>query len=303
MIVVFGSINADLFFYVKSLPGRGETTLCPEFEIFTGGKGANQAVAAARAGTESRMVGRVGDDVFAGQVLKDIESKGVDVQRFGKIEGKTGTAMVAVEDSGENQIIVASGANLSVDASDVPTGWLGPDTVLVLQMEIPVRENERIIDLAREAGCQIILNLAPAADISEAALSKVDILIVNEIEAGHLTGPGKPAQDMAGTLCGKYGLSTIVTLGGKGALIAEESGEMFKIGTLAIDPVDTVGAGDTFVGALAAQVDQGATLVDAAHWASVAAGLACLEKGAQTAPKSEIVKSRLSDLEAPEKLR
>lgn len=283
MILVLGSVNADLFLNVARLPARGETVLCPTYVFRPGGKGANQAAAAARAsrpGGKTRMIGRVGRDPYARPVLDALRSGGVEIALIEAIDGITGTAVVMVEGSGENQIVVASGANLAVTADQIPDSLLGPETTLVLQMEIPVPEIETAIHRARRAGCRIILNLAPALPIDEAALEACDVLVLNEGEANTLAGTQGEPENHAQAFATKFTLDCIITLGGAGAVLATNE-MMFRIGALKIEPVDTVGAGDAFVGALAASLDGGAAMTYALRQASVAGGLACLQEGAQ----------------------
>ena len=284
MILVFGSVNADLFLNVTRLPARGETVLCPTYVFRPGGKGANQAAAAARAsrpGGETRMIGRVGRDPYAEPVLDALRDGGVDITLIEAVEGVTGTAAVMVEESGENQIVVASGANMAVRADQIPDRLLGPETTLVLQMEVPVREIETAIHRARRSGCRIILNLAPALPIDTAALEACDVLVLNEGEANTLAGAEAEPENHAQALAEKYSLDCVITLGGSGAVLATDE-MMFWIGALEIEPVDTVGAGDAFVGALAASLDGGAAITYALRQASVAGGLACLQEGAQS---------------------
>jgi ribokinase len=283
MILVFGSVNADLFLNVARLPERGETVLCPTYVFRPGGKGANQAAAAARAsraGGETRMIGRVGRDPYARPVLDALRAGGVDVALVEAVAGVTGTAAVMVEESGENQIVVASGANMAVTADQIPDGLLGPETTLVLQMEVPVPAIENAIHRARRAGCRIILNLAPALSIDEAALEACDVLVLNEGEANTLAGAEGVPENHAQAFAKRFSLDCVVTLGGSGAVLATEE-MLFRIGALQIEPIDTVGAGDAFVGALAASLDGGAAISYALRQASVAGGLACLQEGAQ----------------------
>ncbi len=284
MIVVFGSVNADLFLNVDRLPVRGETVLCPSYVFRPGGKGANQAAAAARAarpGGHVRMIGRVGRDPYAGPVLDALRVGGVDTDLIAETDGVTGTAAVMVEKGGENQIVVASGANLAVTADQIPDALLGADTTVVLQMEVPVTETEAVIHRARRAGSRVVLNLAPAMPIDESALHACDVLVLNEIEANTLAGSDGAAENHAQYFAKRYALDCIITLGADGAVLAGDD-MLFRIGALDIEPVDTVGAGDAFVGALAASLDGGAAITFALRQASVAAGLACLQEGAQS---------------------
>ena len=297
MIVVLGSINADLFFSVATLPVAGETVLTPGYALRPGGKGANQAAAAARAGAETRMAGCVGADPFAELVLSALSEAGVDTQCFRIVDGVTGTAMVCVDAAGENQIVVASGANMAVTADQVPDAWLTPATTLVLQMEIPIIENERLIERARAAGCRIILNLAPAAEISETALAALDVLIVNQGEAASLAGTTREPSSHALSFSKDWACAAVVTLGANGAVFAKD-GALWQIGALAVDAVDTVGAGDCFVGVLAAKLDGGFDLADAVRHASDAAALACTPVGAQNGlPTDRDIKDRIGELE------
>jgi ribokinase len=281
VIVVFGSINADLFFTVDNLPTRGETVLCPGYSFRPGGKGANQAVAAARAGAKVAMVGKVGDDAFALAVRAALAENRVDIERVVGTDGVTGTAAVLVEASGENQIVVASAANMDVRHDQVPDALLGPATTLVLQMEVPVVETDALIERAADAGARVILNLAPYRPLPSRTLGLVDVLIVNEGEAAALAGGDEDASDHARRFAEAYGCTAIVTLGGSGAVMADRDG-MWRIAALDVDPVDTVGAGDAFVGILAAALDAGEVMPEALRRASVGAGLACLHEGAQS---------------------
>ena len=299
MIVVFGSINADLFVTVPELPKPGETVLSPGYVMRPGGKGANQAVAAARAGGDVRFVGLVGKDPFGQTVLRAIKNAGVDTTPSRQIDDVTGTAMVMVNRNGENQIVVASGANQALTVDYVPAPLLTNYTVLVLQMEVPIDANESLIRMAKSHGARVVLNLAPAYPISEQALDGVDVLVMNEEEAAALVGePLEPARHCR-MLARKHGTIVIITLGGKGAVMFGEGG-VWQVGTLDIDPVDTVGAGDAFVGAFAAALDKKLQPRDALHRASVAAGLACLAEGAQTGlPTEKEISSVLPRLAPP----
>ena len=280
MIVVFGSINVDLFFGVATLPRPGETVLCTEYVTWPGGKGANQAVAAARAGAGVRMIGAVGTDAHAGPVLEAIDATGVDTSHVVRVPGVTGTAIVMVEESAENQIVVASGANLQARAEHVPDRVLGPGTTLVVQLEVPIAEIQTVLERSRRAGSRTVLNAAPAQTLPQGMLETCDVIVANRGEADVLAGAARDAPAQVRTLADRYGCDCIITLGDEGAVLASGGG-LFRLGSLDIRPVDTVGAGDAFVGVLAAQLDAGDPLLDAARYASVAAGLACLEEGAQ----------------------
>lgn len=298
MIVVFGSINADLFFSFAKLPRRGETVLTDSFTFCPGGKGANQAAAAARDGAAVRFVGAVGQDANAAPCLDALEGAGVNISGIRAVEGVTGTAIISVEESGENQILVASGANMKVSADWLADDLLGEATTLLLQMELHQADTEAAIRHARLRGCRVILNDAPFAPLSPAAIADVDILIANEEEAMGLLGAsaGLENVDLARGLAGLCRGTGIVTIGAQGVVVASE-GHCFQVPALPIQPVDTVGAGDTFCGVLAAALDRGASLLDAVRRAAAASGVICTLPGAQSPELNEArINAALADL-------
>ena len=302
MIVVFGSINLDLVVAAPALPRPGETVLAPAMRPLPGGKGANQAVAAARAGAEVAMYGAVGRDAFADIALSGLRDAGVDLTGVAARDTATGCATVCVDPRGENQIIVASGANLEARADQVPDDALGPDTTLVLQQEVPPGENAAIAARARAGGARVVLNAAPAGDVDRRFLETVDVLVVNEIEAEMIAGAlGLPAADApaaARDVSDRLGVASVLTRGAEGAAAWSPDGA-WTIDALDIAPVDTTGAGDAFCGYLAARLDAGEILPEALRWASVAGALACLGAGAQeTIPTKDAVAARLADFPA-----
>ncbi|MGK9166553.1 ribokinase [Inquilinus limosus] len=279
----------DLVMAVTVLPRPGETVLCEGYVTKPGGKGSNQAVAAARAGARVAMAGAVGGDGF-GQVMRaTLAKEGVDTALIATSDRPTGVAYICVDAGAENFIAVGSGANLAVTAGQVPDDRLTPDTLLVLQMELPPEQNWALLRRARARGCRAILNVAPAAPVPEAALRDLDLLVVNEHEALAIAGGlGLDAADpraAAGALSDRLGLTCVVTLGGEGAIAVgpdlPDWGAGFAVPALPIRPVDTTGAGDTFTGVLAAGLDAGLPLEQALRRASTGAALACLALGAQ----------------------
>jgi ribokinase len=280
MILVFGSINIDVLVPVPLLPRPGETVLGGDYALLPGGKGANQALAACRAGAAVAMAGAVGRDAFAGLALEGLRDAGVDLALVRRVERPTGVALIMVgaegEQRGENLIAVAPGANREAAAAGVPDAMLGPETVLVCQMEVPAAENGALIRRARAAGARIVLNLAPAAPVDPALVAEIDILVANQGEAAAL------GADPAG-LAGRLRQALVVTTGGAGSTAFLADGGRIETPALAIDPLDTTGAGDTFVGVLAAGLDRRRALGAALRLASAAAGLACLAQGAQSA--------------------
>ena len=301
MIVVFGSINADLVIEVASLPGPGETILAPEYRAVPGGKGANQALAAKRAGGEVAMHGCVGDDPFATIALEFLERDGVDLSGLMRSNRATGCAAVFVDPQGENQIVVASGANRDARMSTISDSALGPDTTLLLQLEVDTTETAALIARARASGARIILNAAPVIPLPETVLAAVDVLIVNHLEATMLAkNLGTPTPDAilaAGRLTRRLGCLTIVTLGCEGA-IAFRTDEIWRVDALGVETRDTTGAGDTFAGVFAAALDFGTALPEALARASVGASLACLKIGAQQSiPTASMIEDRLCEID------
>jgi ribokinase len=280
MIVVFGSINLDLIFALPHLPQAGETVLCPGARAEPGGKGANQAVAAARDGAAVVMVGAVGRDALAEGTLPLLRQAGVDLSRVVVTpEAGTACAAVQVDHAGHNAIAVGSGANLLTRSAQVEDALLIPATTLLLQMEVDPAETAALIARAHGRVGRIILNLAPAAALPRAALSAVDILTVNETEAGWLAAHLGVADDAA-SLRRALGVDIIRTLGADGLEAATTAG-VSLMPARAIAPVDTTAAGDCFVGVLAAALDRGDTLTAALGRATAAAALCCTRPGSQ----------------------
>jgi len=280
MIVVFGSINVDLIVPVPRLPRAGETVLGGDYAVLPGGKGANQALAARRAGAKVVLAGAVGADSFAGIALDLLRGDGVDTRLVRVVEQPTGCAAIMVSSEGENTIAVAPGANASARSDQVPDELLSAGTTLVVQMEVPPCETAMLIKRLRTRGGYSLLNLAPAVPIDIALLEEIDLVVANEGEAATT---GSDPEQLARRL--RQGL--VVTRGAAGALALLRDGIRIEVPALAIKPVDTTGAGDTFVGVLAAALDLGSPVEAALHRASAAAGLACLARGAQTAMPDE----------------
>ncbi len=281
MIVVFGSVNLDLIFPLASLPSAGDTVIAPSVRIEPGGKGANQALAAARDGAAVVMAGAVGQDVLAPGALSHLRQAGVDVSRVVEVSNDvTGCAAIFVDRGGNNAIGVGSGANRFARAEQVEDALLGPDTTLLLQMETDAGENAALIRRARARGARVILNLAPAGDLANDALRAVDLLLVNENEADWL-GRRLRSGLNAPSLQSALGVDVVRTRGGEGAEVATASG-FYRVPELPVEPLDTTAAGDCFAGVLAAALDAGASLLDAMHRAAAAAGVCCTRRGTQT---------------------
>lgn len=298
MIVVFGSLNVDFFLNVRSFPKPGETVLTPCASVKAGGKGANQAAAAAKAGGIVKMVGAVGADEIAKVPLTALKAVGVDCSFVQTAKSATGMAMIMVDETAENSIVVASGANMDVKASAVPDSLLSSETVVVMQMEVPPAENFHLLKRAKAKGAKTVLNVAPAREVPSDALQNVDYLIVNEIEAETVMGQeGKTAEQTALALAEKTGGACLITLGKKG-VVAAMDGQVLSVSSLPVKPVDTTGAGDAFVGIFAAMIDAGLPFADAVRHACCGAGLACLKTGAQEAqPALREIEARLKEIE------
>ena len=286
MVIVFGSINIDVAVRLARLPERGETVLGRGSEASPGGKGANQAHAARRAGAEVAMVGMVGEDPFAPPALARLRAEGVDLTHVGSTDEPTGCATIWVEEeTGASTIAVASGANTRVTHSQAPDGLLDGEPVLLLQQEVPPDENRRLVERAARRGCRILLNAAPAFPVAEEVLAALDVLIVNEIEiaqvAAHAGGGDEAPERLPAWLARRFGLTVAATYGDKGSL-CHDGREAIHTPALAVRPVDTTGAGDTYAGVLAAMLAEGRDLRDATHHATAAASLACTRSGAQS---------------------
>lgn len=290
MIIVFGSINMDVRMRVKDFPRPGETILSPSYEMSPGGKGANQALACARGGVKTALVSKVGDDGMGTRILNNLRRN--EVMTSGVATSDilpTGMAFATGNAKGENQIIVASGANGDLSAAQVPDEILKPGNILLLQMEVPLQENINLMERAQKNGTKVILNLAPAFHIPQKALDLVDCLIVNELEArmiAEVTGVN-PQQDLmviARALAAKGKLDCIITLGEKGSIAVGDNGSAWRVPALAIpEVVDTTGAGDCYCGTIAAALHNKLALGSAMRRAAVASSLSCMKKGAQDA--------------------
>ncbi|MGC9502535.1 ribokinase [Baaleninema sp.] len=303
-VVVFGSLNLDLVTQTPRLPVAGETIRGDNFFTSSGGKGANQAVAAARLGASTKMVGRVGGDRFGEQLLNGLRDSGVDAAGV-RVDEKTysGVAVVSVDRSGENAIVIVPGANGEVDESDVQRlkALLTDAKVLLLQLEIPTPAVEAAAKAAQEAGVTVILDPAPASDFSESLYEYVDILTPNEIEASQLLGVSvndpETALQAASAFRRRGVKRAIVTLGARGVAYATAEEAAF-VPAFAVEVVDTTAAGDAFNGALAAAIDRRLSWLDALRWAMTAGALSATTVGAQPSmPDLAMVEEALRGVE------
>jgi ribokinase len=298
MITVFGSTNLDQIGTVTRLPQPGETVAGGTFSTAAGGKGANQALAARRAGADVRHISATGSDLFAVEALALLKADGVDLTGMKQATGATGIAMIFVDAHGENVIAILPGANGTLTPADAESAVAGlqEGAILVLQQEIPQAATERALDLARANNLVSILNTAPFLESTPALAKKASIVIANETEFALLCGGKAGALDeLMLDWAGENNQTLIVTLGPEGARAAHR-GNLIHAPAIKVTPVDTVGAGDTFCGYLAAGLDKGLELEAAMKFATAAASLACLKAGAQPAiPYAEEVERALQE--------
>jgi ribokinase len=279
----------DLVVQVPTIPAPGETVLGDNFATIPGGKGANQAVAAARLGAEVSLIGRVGSDAFGEQLLANAQREGINVTHVGRDEtAASGVAMICVDATGQNNIAVASGANYKLTAEHVRAAWsaLPHIDLLVMPLETPLETIETAVSLANQSGTPVILNPAPAQKLPAYILAGVDVLVPNEPETAQLTG--MPINTSAETRLAaqellNLGVSHVVlTLSSRGALILHGATRQFsEVPPYPVTVVDTTAAGDAFVAGLAVGFGEGKPLVEAAQFANAVGALAVTKQGAQ----------------------
>ena len=287
LIVSLGGINMDLVTFADRLPADGETVVGSQFVTYAGGKGANQAVAAARMGARSAMVGRVGDDMFGPQLVEIMQSAGVETECVGISAGvSSGIAVISVGEGGQNRIVQVLGANDTCsDAEyDAIAGLLPEASALMLQLEVSVELSLRVAALARSAGVRVILDPGPVRPVPDGFYRNVSIITPNETEAealvGHPVGDVDAAAKAAADLLERGVGAAVIKLGALGAYWADASGGG-HVAALPVNAVDTVAAGDAFNGALAVAMADGRPLAEAARWGSAAGALAVTRVGAQ----------------------
>jgi len=288
-ILVVGSINMDLVVRTPHIPAPGETVLGGDLVTSPGGKGANQAVAVARLGGCCRMIGRVGADGFGKALLANLRAAGVDCTSVRPLQGvASGVAQIAVSDDGENAIVVAPGANSRLTAEDIAaeTDAFAAAAVVLVQLELPLPTVRATVRQAKQAGCYVIFDPAPAHAALGEDLFAVDVISPNVSEAMILTG--RDAADRLGDaetaemLVQRGAAAAVLKLGAGGSLVYAD-GVCTRVEPYPVTPVDTTAAGDAFTGALAVAVAEGRPLVDAARFANAAGALACTRTGAQRA--------------------
>ncbi len=299
-VVVCGSLNMDVVVQSTRRPAPGETILGAEVSLLPGGKGLNQAIASARLGTPTAMVGAVGNDAFANSLRGFLADNDVDSTGVTEVDGPaTGVALIQLAE-GDNSITVASGANMHFDSSMLPDKPR-PDEVWVAQFETPLAATQEILARAHAAGARTVLNMAPFAEYPAELLKSVDVAVLNEIELSQATGtkldassPHEAVVAACNVLRGRGARAVIATLGVRGAIVVSAAG-VDSIPAFQAKVVDTTGAGDCFVGALASRLAAGLTPAEAARFASVAASCSVERLGAAPAmPTGEEVAARLA---------
>ncbi|MEH0933617.1 ribokinase [Micromonospora psammae] len=273
-VVVVGSANMDLVGTGPTLPRPGETVLGSDFVMVPGGKGANQAIAAVRAGASCAFLGALGSDAFGVTLRARITAAGVDTGQLRVVYGASGVALVMVNADGENAILVTPGANASfIGLTEGELAAVREADVLVAQLEIPLETVTTAAVAAREAGTRVILNAAPARPVPAELLAAVDLLVVNETEAQLLTGRGRDEPQALLELVPR----AVLTLGGDGAWYGDRDGAATHVPAVGVDVVDSTAAGDAFTAALAVAWGEGRDVLDAVCWAA-AAGAACVRR-------------------------
>ncbi|MFJ1746824.1 ribokinase [Streptomyces sp. NPDC088116] len=280
-IVVLGSTNMDLVTYAARAPGLGETVIGREFRTIPGGKGANQAVAAAHAGGEVAMIGAVGADEFGQRLRHTLEASGVDTDLLRTVEGHSGTAHVVVDDEGGNAIVVIPGANGTVtELGPGDETLIATAGTLLLQLELPLSAVLSGAAAAHRHSVRTVLTPAPAQPLPPGLLATIDLLVPNEHEAAVLSGVAEPHAAAQALL--RQVPEVVITLGAKGSLYAARDAEPVTVPAPRVTAVDTTGAGDTFVGALVVALGEGRPMPEAMRWASAAAALCVQRHGAST---------------------
>lgn len=282
-IVVVGSINMDLVARTHHIPRPGETVTGTGFETTPGGKGANQAVAAARLGASVKMVGMVGEDVFGQALLENLSKADVGVWAVDRISGPSGVAPILVADNGENSIVVVLGANGKVDAEyiDKNSELIRGAGMVLLQLEIPTETIARVLEICAEANVPVMLDPAPAAALPASTWSRVAWFTPNETEAAFYLGQSATTEDAAKLLLAKGLKGVVLKRGSAGAYVADSSGRAEWVKPFKVEAVDTVGAGDCFNGAFAVALMEGDDPWKAARFASAAAAISVTRHGAQ----------------------
>jgi ribokinase len=282
-IVVVGSINMDLVAHTRQIPVPGQTVTGTAFDTTPGGKGANQAVAAAHLGYTVYIVGAIGEDVFGQALLDNLAKAGVDATAVARVSGPSGVAPILIDEKGQNSIVVVPGANGKVDAAavDRQSALIRSAGMVLCQLELPIATVSRVIALCAEAGVPVMLDPAPAAPLPDAVFRQVSWFTPNETEAAFFLNEESTAEDSAKHLLAKGLKGVVLKRGSEGAYVAVAGGKAAWIKAFQVQAVDTVGAGDCFNGAFAVALLEGDDPFAAARFASAAAAISVTRAGAQ----------------------
>ncbi len=318
MLIVFGSINVDIVIRAERLPQAGETVIGERYELFPGGKGANQAVAAARLGANVVFAGAVGNDPFAELALSQLRKDGVELTGVRTVTEPTGAAAIAVDTAGRNQILVASGANRSVQSNALERLAVNEAALVLMQNELPADVTWQALAGVKARGGKTLLNAAPAREMPASALKHCDYLMLNEIELVQLSQALRPesfvapvgetpteleAARLGQSLAAGSDRVVIVTLGSSGAVAVTKAGA-WKVPALPVTVVDTTAAGDAFAGAFASAIESGQRFLEALRQASACGSLACTKAGAQPSlPDRDALAAVLPMFPGPEALK
>lgn len=300
-IVVVGSINFDLVARTTRIPVAGETIIGDDFQMHPGGKGANQAVAAARLGCPVQMIGKLGSDEFAVRLRSQMTEAGVDLSGVGEAEGASGVAVIAVTPHGENSIIVVRGANAQVSPEyvDQHAGLIRNAALVLTQLEIPLATVERVAELCERYGVPLILDPAPAQDLPQRLLNRVRWLTPNEIEASFYAPAARsttPPETVADLILGAGTQGVVLKLGSRGVYLAAD-GVAEHVPGIDVEAVDTTAAGDAFNGAFAVGLQTGRSPLESARFAVAASAISVTRPGAQPSmPRLEEVQALLKQL-------
>ncbi|CAM3387819.1 ribokinase [Marinicrinis lubricantis] len=302
-IVVIGSLNMDMVVRVDRRPEQGETLLGRDFFMSPGGKGANQAYAAGKLGASVAMIGQLGEDLFAGQLLNNLSDARVETRYMEKVQGQSsGVALITIDSEGDNSIIVAPGANFSFTPATIRKyeEVIRQAKILMLQLEIPLECVMEAARIAKAHKVQILLDPAPAQPLPDELLCMVDYIVPNEAEIAQLTGiqvMDEPSAIEASLLLRNKGIGTVVSkLGDQGVVVTDASGSIFIPG-MKVDAVDTTAAGDAFAGAFATALVEGRSLKDAAYFANAVGALTVTKPGAQASmPDRQLTESFIKAL-------
>ena len=283
-IVVVGSINMDLVSQTERIPRPGETVIGSSFQLHSGGKGANQAVAIARLGHPSILLGVTGNDVFGQQLLSTLRGFGVDTRHIGTVESSSGTASIVVDSRGENTIVVTPGSNQHVTPAYLRTklAVLRTAGIILAQLEVPIDTVAWLADYCAEANIPLMLDPAPATELSPAVMSRVAWFTPNQAEAAFYSCPGESTEQMLERFFGFGVRSVVLKQGSDGALVARADGYRHRINVFPVDAIDTTAAGDAFNGAFSVALVEGRSPADSARFAAAAAAISVTRHGAQS---------------------